>query len=72
LWAHNLYAKTAPVPRTASWYAKPLPTFSDALATVRRALWTPDDFRTSASGSDVAEMPISRVNCLIDIACYAA
>ncbi len=40
LWAHSLYAKTAPVPRTASWYAKPLPTFSDALATVpSRDVW---------------------------------
>ena len=39
LWAHDLYETQMPAPRTASWYAKPLPTFSDALAAVRRELW---------------------------------
>jgi hypothetical protein len=72
LWAHDLYAKAAPTPRAASWYPKPLPTFSDALAAVRRELWAPDDFHTSASSSDLLRMPRGAVNSLINIACYAA
>ena len=32
---------------TAAWYAKPSPTFSDALAAVRRALWREQPFLTS-------------------------
>ena len=31
----------------AAWYAKPCPTFSDALAAVRRALWREQALRTS-------------------------
>ena len=46
LWANELYATHAPAPRTASWYPKPLPTFSDALAAVRRELWAPQSFVT--------------------------
>jgi hypothetical protein len=38
LWAHGLSAKTRPTPRAASWYPKLLPTFSDAIAAVRREL----------------------------------
>src|ERR1700729_3294616 len=48
LWANDLYATGAPAPRTASWYPKPLLTFSDALATVRRELWSPGNFKTSS------------------------
>jgi len=72
LWANDLYAKAAPMPRIASWYPKPLPTFSDALAAVRRALWMPDNFHTSASASDILQMLSRRMNSLIEVACYAA
>jgi hypothetical protein len=72
LWANDLYATAAPTPRIASWYPKPLLTFSDALAAVRRALWIPDDFQTSASASDIHQMLSSRMNSLIEVACYAA
>ena len=49
LWADDLMgnAATAPHPRTAAWYAKPLPTFSDAIAAVRRALWYPAELSMS-------------------------
>ena len=40
LRAHNLYVRGTSAPRTESWYSKPLPTFSDALARVRRELRT--------------------------------
>lgn len=72
LWANDLYAKAAPMSRVASWYPKPLLTFSDALAAVRRALWIPDDFQTSASTSDIHQILSSRMNSLINVACYAA
>jgi hypothetical protein len=72
LWAHDLYAREAPAPRTASWYSKPLPTFSDALARVRRELWTHHDFHTSAATPDLVKLPRAAVDALIGAACYAA
>jgi len=72
LWAHDLYATQTPVPRTASWYSKPLPTFSDALARVRRELWTHHDFGTSAAVPDLVKLPRTAINALIGAACYAA
>jgi len=30
-------------PRQAAWYGKPYPTFSDALALVRRDLWAQEE-----------------------------
>jgi len=72
LWAHDLYARETPAPRTASWYSKPLPTFSDALARVRRELWMHHDFRTSASSPDLVKLPRAAINALIGAACYAA
>lgn len=72
LWARDLYARTTPAPRAASWYPKPLPTFSDALAVVRRELWTHHDFRTSAATADLIQMPHAIINALIRAACYAA
>jgi hypothetical protein len=40
LLAHALLQAEARVVRTAAWYAKVRPTFSAALATVRRELWS--------------------------------
>ena len=47
LWAHELRAGQAPPSRAAAWYPTPLPTFSDALALVRRELWTRPGFDIS-------------------------
>src|SRR4051812_4361491 len=44
-------------PRSAAWYPKPRPTFSDALAAVRYRLWTSTTFSTSRSRGEVAEIP---------------
>ncbi len=43
IWADELARTPASAvhPRTAAWYDKPTPTFSDAIAAVRRALWCP-------------------------------
>jgi hypothetical protein len=72
LWAHDLYGPTTPPPRAASWYPKPLPTFSDALALVRRELWANHDFRTSAATTETVQIPQPTINALISAAYYAA
>jgi hypothetical protein len=72
LWAHDLYAAAAPTARAASWYRKPLPTFSDAIAAVRRELWASQSFHTSALVQDLVKIPKTTINILIDAACYAA
>lgn len=51
LWANDLQTRQRPMPRTAAWYPKPLPTFSDALAAVRRQLWARPGFRRSKSAA---------------------
>ena len=72
LWAQDLYRRTTPPSQAASWYRKPLPTFSDALAVVRRELWASADFRTSAAPIETVQIPQLTINALISAACYAA
>jgi hypothetical protein len=72
LWAQHLYGETVPPPRSATWYSKPLPTFSDALALVRRELWANHDFRISAATAEIVQIPQTTFNALIGAACYAA
>ena len=72
LWAQHLYGETVPPPRSATWYSKPLPTFSDALALVRRQLWATHDFRISAATAEIVQIPQTTFNALIGAACYAA
>jgi hypothetical protein len=72
LWAQHLQGETVPPPRSATWYSKPLPTFSDALALVRRELWANHDFRISAAAAEIVKIPQATLNALIGAACYAA
>jgi hypothetical protein len=72
LWAQHLCGETSPPPRSATWYSKTLPTFSDALALVRRELWADHDFRTSATAAEIVQFPQTTFNALIGAACYAA
>jgi hypothetical protein len=58
--------------RTAAWYAKPRPTFSDALALVRRELWSQYYFSRSRTKSEIVEIPRSLLERLTDAVCYAA
>jgi len=53
LTADRLYAEGDLIVRQASWYEKPSPTFSDALAAVRRHLWRAQTFFTSPSDSEI-------------------
>jgi hypothetical protein len=72
LWAHDLYARTMPRPHAAVWYRKSLPTFSDAIATVRRELWTNQNFDRIQIDPDLVKIPRTTINTLINVACYAA
>jgi hypothetical protein len=72
LWANDAYTTQAPPVRTASWYRKSLPTFSDALASVRRQLWTPGNLSGSREMLDPTRIPSAQLNTLMDLACYAA
>jgi hypothetical protein len=59
--------------RSAAWYTKSAPTFSDAIAAVRRNLWHASaTFRMSGPEIDVQKVPASLFNSLIDTLCYAA
>jgi hypothetical protein len=72
LWAQDLYANQPTAFRAAAWYAKPLPTFNDALALVRRELWTRPGFNISANGPRLIELPRTTIKGLIRAARYVA
>ena len=72
LWAHQHGAADLATPRQAGWYSKPLPTFADALAVVRRALWNGTISNTSPNAPDTVKMPRAVLNRLTDLACYPA
>jgi hypothetical protein len=63
---------TAGCVRQASWYRKPLPTFSDALALVRQQLWQHTLSCTSVDIADRAEVPRAVIERLTAALCYAA
>jgi hypothetical protein len=71
LLAHAQIPTRAPI-RRAAWYCKPLPTFADALALVRRHLWTKGTFHTSLPESDLVNIPRPLLNHLAELLCYAA
>jgi hypothetical protein len=72
LWADELQRNSAVLPRAAAWYAKQAPTFSDALAAVRRTLWADAASRTSSADRNAAKVPRAVLDRLTDLACYAA
>jgi DDE superfamily endonuclease len=72
LLAHPPLSTPGPPVRQAAWYAKPLPTFADALAVVRRDLWQQQLFRPSPSDGDVVKLPRLVVDRLTETLCYAA
>jgi hypothetical protein len=62
LWADELYANKKLTVRAAGWYRKSLPTFSDALASVRHLLWTKGNSRGSRLAPDPKTMPPTTPN----------
>lgn len=71
LLAHHLQANFTWTTRRKSWYVKSLPTFSDALALVRRFLWA-STFSMSSNPADIIKVPRLLFNRLRDLAIYAA
>lgn len=58
--------------RQAAWYPKLLPTFTDALAVVRRQLWQYTLSCTSVPTPAIEQVPPSVVQRLVEALCYAA
>jgi len=58
--------------RHAAWYHKPEPTFSDALALVRRLLWTQTTFPLSPCCPETQQVPRALADHLAELLCYAA
>ena len=71
LLAHP-HLTVAPCIRQAAWYPKLLPTFTDALAVVRRQLWQHALSCTSVPTADMREGPQSGIQRLMEVLCYAA
>ncbi len=74
VWADELARTPASTvrPRTAAWYDKPNPTFSDAIAAVRRALWCPPGLSMSRPNTETVEIFAALLQRLTDTLCYAA
>jgi hypothetical protein len=72
LVAHELVQGQALPVRRAAWYTKPLPTFVDTLALVRRELWAVPVFALSPLATDLVEIPRARWHRLLDVLAYAA
>jgi hypothetical protein len=72
LVAHQRMAQSMEAVRRAAWYRKTHPTFSDALALVRKELWAHATFRRSPQDTDTVEVPRAFVEHLTETLCYAA
>jgi hypothetical protein len=71
LLAHALLDSQSLPVRSAAWYSKSLPTFSDTIAWVRAFLWQ-QTFLMSPADPDIIQIPPSLLSRLTDTLCYAA
>jgi hypothetical protein len=72
LFAQQRFAGPTASIRQAAWYPKARPTFSDALALLRREVWAHQAFSRSASEPDLIKVPRQFVEHLTRTLCYAA
>lgn len=72
LLAHQRTPRTASIVRQTAWHRKAHPTFSDAIALVRRELWVHATFRGSSLKADTVKVPRVLVDRLTEAVCYAA
>jgi hypothetical protein len=72
LTAHQLLQKGVAIGRPSAWYTKTWPTFSDAMALVRRHLWEHMHFSTSQQDPDMINIPRALLERFMDAVCYAA
>jgi hypothetical protein len=71
LMASRVHPAALPT-RRAAWYAKPEPTFIDALAAVRRHLWASRNWPSPGRRVGMADPPAQLLGLLVEAACYAA
>jgi hypothetical protein len=71
LLAHAFYPNGQLPFQATAWYAKSQATFADALAAVRRHLWSVDGYSTSAQASDLVEIPKAELERLLYAVCYS-
>ena len=69
LWATRLEAAQRPPARVCPLVSEAAPTFSDALALVRRELWTSPTFAASRDHRDTPKLPADVLNRLLLVAC---
>ncbi len=75
LLAHQYMGEGSNLVRGAAWYDKRDPTFSDALAVVRKELWSAErqqSFYGSGLETETVEIPREFMERLTDAVCYAA
>jgi hypothetical protein len=74
LFAHRHMTRATGAIRRTAWYHKRAPTFSDALAVVRKELWAQEEqtFCGSPAQTDTVKVPRAFVERLTDALCYAA
>ena len=72
LLADELIARRPLTVRTSAWYSKPRPTFSDALALVRRSLWASLTFQIASQDPDMVKVPRVLLERFHDLLAYAA
>ncbi len=70
--AHRLAQRGKVLARATAWYAKPRPTFSDALAAVRLELWRQPTFQMSKNNTHIAKLPIAIFKRFAEALCYAS
>jgi hypothetical protein len=70
LLAQRLAQRGKVIVRRTAWYAKPLPTFTDAIAAVRFQLWRSPDFHTSTFNQHIAKLPDAVFNAFASALCY--
>lgn len=71
LLAHRLVKRGKLPVRQAAWYAKRLPTFSDALGVVSQHLWRHVSFRMSHRKTNIQKRRASLLERYTDALCYA-
>jgi len=69
LWATRLAAERAILPECLRWSPKHHPTFSDALALVRRGLWMSPTFAPSQDRQDAPKVSADVLDRLMLVAC---
>ena len=72
LWADKFRVTKNLIVPTYAWYQKSHPTFSDAIASVRRQIWRNQKFLTSYLEGDVHNLFPAWLNHLLFMACRAA